>query len=340
MVAAGDSVRAGQLLAVSPREDRFAKHVCSPYNGSVVQIQPDVVVHGEPDVVVATGSHVAPLSLAPEYIVERAKVAGIVGMGGGAYPTHLKLTTGLPVDTVIVNGCESEPYLTCDARVLVEYRAEVDCGLQLAARAVGASRTLIANAHHGYPGGYEKTLVSEYCGHLVPTGQRPHHVGVIVINVQTARALHQAVCLGRPLLDRVVTVAGGAVGCPGNYLVPLGTEVGHVLKECATDVSKIAAVVLGGPMMGREAQLETTVEAWAGGVLALVPGEIHRPVDMPCIRCGDCLVACPAGLSARHLVLRPNPSLRDCTECGMCQYVCPAERPLVRLLRQAKAKIG
>ncbi|MBI4606954.1 MAG: SLBB domain-containing protein, partial [Planctomycetes bacterium] len=170
----------------------------------------------------------------------------------------------------------------------------------------------------------------------VPEGGLPRDAGAIVINVQTARALHQAVCLGRPLVDRVVTVDGGAVARPGNYVVPLGTELGHVLRACGTDLSRTAALVAGGPMMGVEATAETPLAAGMGGVLALEAREVHRPADAPCIRCGDCLEACPVGLSAQHLVLRPAPDLRRCILCGMCQYVCPAQRPLAALLRRAK----
>ncbi len=339
-VAPGDRVSAGQLIARSPEAAEIGRRRHSPYDGTVVPPERpgEIAIEGTPGPPApAAGCRAA--HAAPEAIVAAAREAGIEGLGGGMFPTWAKLSPGRPIDCVIVNGCESEPWLTCDARVLAEARGEVECGLRLAQRAVGAPRGVIVGDDAGYPGGYERFLVRQVLGRDYPAGGRPRDAGALVLNVQTARALHQAVCHGRPLLDRVVTVAGGAVARPGNFVIPLGTPLAHVLAVCGADAAATGAVIAGGPMMGSEADAADVVEPGTGGVLALGRAEVRRPVDNPCIRCGDCLEACPVGLSARHLILRPTGALARCMECGMCQYVCPSDRSLVALLRRAKGLV-
>lgn len=336
-VAPGDRVEAGRLIAESAPGDPLARRRHSPYDGVVIEPKGpgEIRIEGRPRPLPSAPHRDA----APGDVVAAVRDAGIEGMGGGMFPTWVKLSPGKPVECVIVNGCESEPYLACDTRVLAEFRGDVECGMRLAMRAVGAARGVIVEDDGGYPGGYERFLVKKVLGREVPVGSRPADAGAIVINAQTARAIHQAVCLGRPLLDRVVTVDGGAVSRPGNFTVPLGTEFAHLLAVAAAQPDLVAALIAGGPMMGVESPQDAVVEPGTGGVLALTPEEVRRPVDNPCIRCGDCLEACPVGLSARHLILHPSAALRRCMECGMCQYVCPADRSLVALLRRAKAAL-
>ncbi|MCP3917159.1 MAG: 4Fe-4S dicluster domain-containing protein [bacterium] len=339
VVEVGETVEAGDLVARTPEAVRFQRRVHASLSGTVTALsQEEVVIEGEvPDRPPIT--HSEPDWISPESITDTAREAGLIGMGGAMFPAYVKLSRVAPIDVVLVNGCESEPYLTCDQRVLEEQRGEVDCGTVLAMHAVEAERGLIIDRETYYPGGYERLLIRDVLGRVVPARGLPRDVGTLVINVQSALALHDAVCLGRPLIDRVITVDGGAVGRPGNYRVPIGTEVGHVLDACRVDVSKSAAILTGGPMMGRLAERLTPVTAGTGGVLALTAAELSRSRTQPCIRCGHCMEACPFDLPAAYLAETPHKAVLGCVECGACQFNCPARIPLVERLQRAKAVV-
>jgi len=330
--AAGDSVRAGSPIAVSPATAEFERRRHSPFSGKVIDVGRTMVIEGE-------AAPILRIPAAHENIVTTARLAGLVGMGGAMFPTHAKLAGKGPVDCVIVNGCESEPYVTCDHRVLVEQAEEVESGMHLAMRAVGASKGVIATGEQNYPDGEERRLVQRVLGREVPPGKRPRDVGALVMNVQTVRSLHQAMSAGQPLVERVITVDGGAVGRPGNYRVPIGTEVGHVLAACDTDLERAEAIILGGPMMGQAARLADPVVAGTVAVLALGADEVAGLSDDPCIGCGRCMEVCPNGLPAGFLTQYPSSAVLQCMECGSCEFACPARRGLVALLRKAKAGI-
>lgn len=338
LVEVGQAVEAGALVARTPAAVRFQRRVHASLSGDVIALTDDeIVVEGEVPARRPLIAHSEPEWIAPEAIADTAREAGLVGMGGAMFPTYVKLSRAAPIDVVLVNGCESEPHLTCDHRVLVEHRDEVDCGTMLAMHAVGAERGLIVDQETYYPGGYERLLIRDVLGRTVSPRGLPRDVGALVMNVQSVRALHEAVCLGRPLIDRVITVDGGAVGRPGNYRVPIGTEVGHLMDVCRIDPSKTSAVLTGGPMMGSPAGRETPVTAGTGGVLALTPEELSESRTEPCIRCGHCMEACPFDLPAAYLVEAPHKAVLGCVECGACQFHCPAHIPLVRRLQEAKA---
>jgi electron transport complex protein RnfC len=339
VVAPGQTVEAGALIARTPEASRFQRRIHASLSGTVTALDAgEIVLEGEvPERPPVT--HSEPDWILPEAIADTAREAGLIGMGGGMFPTYVKLSRVAPIDIVLVNGCESEPYLTCDQRVLEEHRDEVDCGTVLAMHAVEAGRGLIIDRETYYPGGYERLLISDVLGRVVPPRGLPRDVGVLVMNVQSARALHDAVCLGRPLIDRVVTVAGGGVGRPGNYRVPIGTEVGHLLEVCRVDLSKTAAILTGGPMMGESASPETPVTGGTGGLLALTAAERSQSLPQPCIRCGHCMEACPFDLPAAYLAESPHKAVLGCVECGACQFNCPARIPLVSRLRKAKAVV-
>ncbi len=339
VVSTGQVVEAGALVARSPETSPLQRRIHASLTGTIAAInENEVLLEGEvPDRPPIT--HSEPDWVLPEAITDTAREAGLIGMGGGMFPTYVKLSQTAPIDIVLVNGCESEPYLTCDHRVLAEHRDEINCGTVLAMHAVQAKRGLIIDNETYYPGGYERLLIRDVMGRVVPPRGLPRDVGVLVINAQSAHALHDAVCLGRPLIDRVITVGGGAVGRPGNYRVPLGTEVAHLMKACQIDESKAEALLAGGPMMGAPANMETPITGGTGGLLALTRAELSQSHTQPCIRCGHCIEACPFDLPAAYLIESPNKAVLGCVECGACQFNCPARIPLVSKLQDAKAVV-
>ncbi len=333
----GQSVTAGMLVARS--REGASRH--TPLSGVVVGVDESrIAIEGVWEPPERSDTHRDPDQLSPGELVDLVRDAGLVGMGGAMFPTWAKLAVGTPIDTVLVNGRESEPFVTADGRVLVEHRDEVECGLRIAMRAVGADNGLIARDDKGYPHGYETLLVQDFTGRKVPPGGRPADVGALVINTQTARHLHLAVCERRPLLERVITVDGEAVGQPGNYIVPVGTEVGRVLDHCRTDLDRAAAVLAGGPMMGSPVALDAPVTAGTTAILALTRAQTRHTSTGSCLRCGDCLQACPFDLPAGLLVDHPHPSALLCIECGVCEYSCAAHLPLVERLRAVKVRLG
>ncbi len=294
--------------------------------------------------------------------------SGIVGLGGAAFPTHVKLKVpkGRQIDTLVVNGAECEPYLTADHRVMLEWTQDILNGAKRIATVIGAKKILVgieANKFDAfqhlkesadgdvaielvkvkYPQGAEKMLIHALLDRKVPAGGLPMDVGVVVSNVQTAAMIERLVVKGLGLVERVLTIAGDAVERPGNYLVPIGTTIRDALDFVGLK-STCDRVVLGGPMMGQAiADLSLPVTKGTGGILALSQSH-HRSVQA-CIRCGHCIEVCPMSLNpallgrlarvGAHKELAQN-NLKDCFECGCCAFVCPSHIPLVQLYRQAK----
>ncbi len=311
----------------------------------------------------------------PEEIVRAVRAAGIVGQGGAAFPTHVKLAQNpkKPVDTILVNGCECEPYLTADYRVMVEAPAPVIAGARLAARAAGASKIIVAIEDNKpeaiqalrdtaggtdiivmavptrYPMGGEKQTVRVTTGRTIPTGGLPLDVGVVVINVETAAAIARAVWRGKPLTHRVVTVTGEGVAQPRNILAPIGASYNDLLQFCGGLKPEAARAVAGGPMMGFAiGTLDVPVTKGTSGLVVLTAEDVARAAETPCVRCGRCVEACPLDLmptriamAARHKdwVLAKRHHLMACMECGCCAYVCPAGIPLVQLIRMGKVQM-
>lgn len=340
VVAVGDAVTVGDLVARPANGSTLSSRLHSPLTGAVASIAGGtMVIDGEWAVFPASARDDDVEQIGPDEIIAVARDAGLVGMGGAMFPTHVKLKNDRRLDCVIVNGCESEPYLTGDHRVLEEHGDAVESGMHLAMRAVGAEQGIVAGRRHGYLDGYDRFLVREILGREVPAGGIPPDVGAVVFNVQTVRALHEAVLRGQPLIERVLTVDGEPFGRCGNFCVPIGTRVGHVLDVCECDMSRTAQVVLGGPFMGTPADRDTPITAGTGGVLALTEDQGSSIEDAPCIRCGLCLEECPVGLCAAQVARRPTREALLCIECGVCQFVCPARRPLVAMIRSVKAAI-
>ncbi len=312
--------------------------------------------------------------VAPEEIVKAVRAAGIVGQGGAAFPTHVKLARNpkKPVDTILVNGCECEPYLTADYRVMVEAPAPVISGARLAARAAGAATIIIAvednkpeaiealraaaagdvkimSVPTRYPMGGEKQTVRVATGRTIPTGGLPLDVGVVVINVETAAAIARAVWRKKPLTHRVVTVTGGGIAQPKNILAPIGCRYADLVAFCGGLKPEAGRAIAGGPMMGFAlGDFNAPVTKGTSGLTVLTAEDVRRAAETPCVRCGRCVEACPLdlmptrlALAARHKDwnLAKRHHLMACMECGCCAYVCPAAIPLVQLIRMGKVQM-
>jgi H+/Na+-translocating ferredoxin:NAD+ oxidoreductase subunit C len=311
----------------------------------------------------------------PKQIAGAVADAGIVGQGGAAFPTHVKVTPNekKPIELILVNGCECEPYLTADHRMMVEAPAPIVVGALLAARANGAAKVIVAiednkpeaieamrQAARGtnveivilqtkYPMGGEKQTILAVTGREVPTGGLPLDVGVVVMNVGTAAAVARAVLRGKPLTHRVVTVSGPGVAHPKNLLAPVGISYGELLDQCGGLTADAARVVAGGPMMGFTlGDLSAPVTKGTSGVTVLTVDDVRRAGETSCVRCGRCVDVCPLhlvptriALAAKHedWDLARRHHLLACMECGCCGYVCPASIPLVQLIRTGKAKM-
>ena len=319
-------------------------------------------------------------AMTPEEIVSAVQDAGLVGLGGAAFPSHVKMKppAGVRIDTVIVNGCECEPYLTCDHRIMLERTDALIRGVRLALKATGAERAIIGVEDNKldavtkirerlaqipigdgpitaeavetkYPQGAEKMLIKSLLGKEVPAGGLPAHVGVAVFNVGTLAQMGELLPKSRGLIERVVTVSGPAVEHPGNFLVPIGTPLRFLLDQVGTKET-IGEVILGGPMMGMAvASLDVPVTKAVSGVVALEredPDLRSRKV-YPCIKCSECLKACPVQLNPSMLGqlaqareyerMAAEFYLDQCFECGSCAYVCPSNIPLTQYFRIAKA---
>lgn len=313
-----------------------------------------------------------PFDAEPDVIIEAVREAGIVGMGGAAFPTRIKLSPpeGKSVDTVIVNGAECEPYLSSDHRVMLEDGQRVLDGLKYAMRALNATRGIIAVEKNKplaiaqlqrlavdeetisvrplrtkYPQGSEKQLIQATTSRQVPSGGLPADAGCVVVNAATAAAIADAMQLSKPLYERVVTVAG-CVGAPDNLLVRVGTPVSALIEACGGLLPEAERIISGGPMMGI-ALFTTDVPVVKGtsGVVALTKAQIDPGPGTDCIHCGRCARGCPINLRPMKLYdagrrqdwdMSAQFHALDCIECGSCSYSCPAKLEILTNIRVAK----
>ena len=309
-------------------------------------------------------------------VVRAVQDAGVVGLGGAAFPTHVKLAPpgDKPVHTLIINGAECEPYLTSDHRAMVEYPGRVLFGIRVMMRAMGITRCVVGVERNKpdaiaalqqvvpsdlditilpltvkYPQGAEKMLIHAVTGIEVPSGQLPLSVGVVVQNVGSVAAIAEVFETGLPLIERIVTVSGHGLRRPANLIVPVGTKLRDLLAFCGGVTPDAAEVVIGGPMMGQAlANLDAPVLKGTTGVVVLEKQETRLEKVYPCIHCGRCLEACPVFLNPSLLgdfarVARYDDMvdlhLADCMLCGSCAYVCPSNIPLSQLFQASKVAL-
>jgi len=302
---------------------------------------------------------------------------GVVGLGGAAFPTHVKLNPpkNKSVDTLIINGCECEPYLTADHRTMVEFPDQIVLGIRIMLKALGIQRAIIgieANKPDAiasmaravaeytdftvqplkvkYPQGAEKMLIDAILKRRVPTGGLPMDVGVVVQNVGTALAIADAVASYRPLVERVVTVTGDAIKEPKNLIVRIGTTFQNLIDFCGGLTADAAMIIMGGPMMGiAQHSCQVPVVKATSGLLCLKGSSIPENKEYPCIQCGACVSACPMQLVPTRIAryssrgnweTASSLGVLNCIECGSCAYICPARLPLVHQIRIGKLKVN
>lgn len=361
----------------------------SPVAGKIKDIGTSVhpVRVSAPSVTIAVDHSVSPAqydkqewrNLSGEELLGRVYAAGIIGIGGAGFPTHVKLKPppDSPVDTLLLNGAECEPYITADHRQMVEHPEDIIEGAKIILKILGikdcyvgiennkpdAIREMAATAERmqtadcnveiralqvKYPQGSEKQLIQAITGRKVPAMALPSAVGVVVQNVNTAKAVYDAVVYGKPLTEKIITIAGKGIARPANLLVKIGTKVQDIVDYLGGLQPGLKKVVLGGPMMGfAVSSLDVPVTKTTSAVLFLCDDEIDTRPHSQCIRCGWCLDACPMGLEPKEIGIyvearRAEDTAQfgvfDCFECGSCAYVCPAKRPLVQFVRLAKMK--
>jgi len=381
LVKAGDYVKTGQKIAEAAGFLATDSH--SPVSGKILSIEKmphpcglnleAVSIESDGKDEPADFKPSDPGELSSSEIIKIVKDAGIAGLGGAAFPTHIKLSppAGKNIDTLIINGCECEPYLTCDHRLMLEEPAKIISGMNLILKALGVKNGIIALEDNKkdaaekfekllksdgrnisvavlktkYPQGAEKQLIKAVLNREVPSGKLPMDAGCVVQNVQTAKAVHDAVIEGRPLYERVITVCGHFKKT-GNFSVRIGTLISDIVDFCGGFDGDVKKVLMGGPMMGIPLYtLDVSILKGNNGVLALTENETVYAEPSNCIRCGKCVDVCPVGLvptMISRLTEREryedldNYSPLDCMECGACAYECPAKIHLVQNIKVAK----
>ena len=387
VVLVGQKVARGQLIGEA--QGNISAPIHAPASGTVLSIGEVTAPHpsGLPLVAITIAPDggddsveltipADPFALAPAELTRLIAAAGVVGLGGATFPSAVKLALGkrCEVTTLIVNGGECEPYLSCDDRVMRDFSADVIDGVRLMLHAIGAREALVGIENNKpeastamrkaaapfpeirvipvparYPMGSDRQLILTLTGKEVPTDCRAADVGVIVNNVSTANAVHRAIRLGEPLIARIVTINGGAVWQPGNVLAPIGTLARDLLALTGLK-SEPSRLLMGGPMMGAVLpHPRVPMVKGCAGILALNDDELVTSEAGPCIRCGKCTSACPMGLLPLEMAANirsgnlggaESLGLADCIACGCCAYLCPSQIPLVQYFTHAKGELS
>ncbi len=378
IVQVGDSVKVGQRIGEPSAFISAPVH--SSVSGTVIAVEDrphanrgtclSVVIQSDGKNTVHESVQPHDLdALTPDEIIEIVRSAGIVGMGGAGFPTAVKLKPNKPIDAVLLNGCECEPYLTADHKVLLHYADDVIYGLQAMLKAVGAPKGIIViednkpdaielmkaktagignieivTAKTKYPQGAEKMLIKRVTGKMVPSGGLPADVGCVVANISTTKAVADAIRTGMPLIERVASITGEHIANPGNFIVKIGTNVKDMIDYCGGITGSDVTVKAGGPMMGfPQTNLNVPIMKGSNGIIAIDTDE-SEPVE--CIKCGRCVDVCPMELQPLYfakLVCDPQAlkdrKIMDCMECRCCEYICSSKIPLVSLIKAGKAAV-
>ncbi len=389
VVEKGEKIKAGQKIAAA--SGFVSGNIHSSVSGTVVKIDKvldstgyktdTVVVQTEGDdwaeTIDRSEDLVKECKLSAKDIIAKIKDAGIVGLGGATFPTHVKLSIprGRKAEYVLINGIECEPYLTADHALMLEKPQQLLVGVTILMKALHVEKAIIgiennkpdaidtlnslAASYKGiaveplkvkYPQGGEKQFIKAVLHREVPSGGLPIDVGAVVFNVGTTFAVYEAVQKNKPLFERIITVTGKAVRKPSNFKVRIGTGIKELIDACGGIPEDTGKIVSGGPMMGKAlSSIEIPVVKGSSGVLLIKEREAHRRNVDPCIRCSRCVNVCPMGLEPYLLMSlserKMNEKLEaervmDCIECGSCSYICPSARPLLDYIRLAKTSVG
>ncbi len=380
-VQVGDKVKMGQKIGEAA--GFISAPIHSSVSGTVIAIEDRPhATRGTCQAVVIKNDHKDTLDesiqpnkplaeLTPDEIIEIVKNAGIVGMGGAGFPTYVKLKPGKPIDAVLLNGCECEPYLTADHHLLLNFADEIVFGLQAMMKAVAAPKGIIVIednkpdavellqskvagidgievvvAKTKYPQGAEKMLIKRVMGRQVPSGGLPADVGAVVANVSTTKAVADAIRTGMPLIERVTSVTGEHIAKPGNFIVRLGTKAQDLVDACGGITEGDVTLKAGGPMMGFvQKDLEAPIMKGSNGIIAI---DTTYSQEVECIKCGRCVDVCPMELKplyfakladAEDWVGMKEKSVMDCVECRCCEYICSSKIPLVTKIKAGKAAV-
>lgn len=385
----GDTVKTGQMLAKG--SSFVSANIHSSVSGKVrrVDFQPDSSGYPKQGILIDVDGDEwieeidrseelkKEFDFTGEEIINKIQEAGIVGLGGATFPTHVKLIPpkGMKANVLIINGVECEPYLTSDHRLMLEKADEIMVGIQLLMKALRVEKAVIgiennkpdaislmsekAKEYSGvsvtalkvkYPQGGEKQLINAVTGREVPSGGLPIAVGAVVSNVGTAFAVYEAVQKNKPLFERVVTVTGKELEKPSNFLVRIGTPTSELIEAAGGLPENTGKVINGGPMMGRAiAKLSVPVTKGTSGILLIGKEKSKRNEYLACIRCSRCVSVCPMGLepyllmtlAEKHIFDRAEEErIMDCIECGSCSYTCPSNRVLLDYIRFGKNRVG
>lgn len=385
LVKVGDRVKVGEKIGEGKAFVSAPVH--SSVSGEVKQIAKMNTAGGEVQCIVIESDGLNTLhedvgskgdieTLTGKEILNIIREAGIVGMGGATFPTHVKLSPPpeKKIDTIILNGAECEPYLTADHRLMLEHPDKIVYGLKAMMKVVDVKKAFIGIESNKpdaievmnqavqnepdievvglvtkYPQGAEKQLISACTNREVPSGGLPMDAGVIVNNVGTAAAVADAIQIGMPLIERITTITGKGIKQPKNLMVKVGTSIKEIIEYCGGYNGNPGKIILGGPMMGL-AQYTDEMPATKGtsGILVFTQEEARLPEPKPCIRCGKCIEVCPINLQPLFISAYSLQNMHetaekynalDCIECGSCSFICPSKRPLLQSIRVSKREI-